>query len=154
MSPQDEEEIQGLLLDKINRLPSAWVLYLLIAGSSGVTSGAWWLGIDSAPDRWTGQQDREYREAHQRLHEREGNSVALDLAQYRTEVESVRGRLETHEGELREFGVHLEHLQSEFARNDSAQRKHHEQAVRWINEIERNTVIIRENQRKAHTHVK
>jgi len=133
MPPQDEEEIQRLLLDKVNRLPSAGLLYLLIAGSSGVFGGAWWLGLDSAPDRHTGTQAREYREEHQRLHERDANGIAIDLAQYRTEVESLRGRVETYAGELREFGVHIEHLQGEFARNDAAQRIHHEQGKDYDN---------------------
>lgn len=55
---ETEEDIQKLLLDKLNSLPSAGLLYLLIAGSSGVFGGAWWLGIDSRPDPWTGTEAR------------------------------------------------------------------------------------------------
>jgi len=68
MPTQIEAETERLLLETVSKIPSARVLFLACAGFSSAFSGAFWVGLDSAPDRWTGTQDREYREQHSQRH--------------------------------------------------------------------------------------
>jgi len=98
---QIETETERLLLEAIGKIPSARVLFLVSAGFSGVFSSSLWLGLD-APDRWTGTQDREYRELHEKRHSEFAAFLAPVL---------VRSRVV--EGELRECSIRLGFLQED-----------------------------------------
>lgn len=95
MSPQELEE-QRLLLEALAKIPSTRVLVLIAAGFSGIFSSAWWIGLDSAPDRWTGTDQRTYMERHAKQHERNENSSIIKSGDIENLASEQERRIDQH----------------------------------------------------------
>ena len=103
MPTQIEAETERLLLEAVGKIPSARVLFLACAGFSSVFSSAFWVGLDSAPNRWTGTQDREYREQHGQRHTEISDTI-----------KSMLERAGTNDVELRECSTRLGFIHENF----------------------------------------
>lgn len=141
MSPQNPDEIQRLLLDALDKIPSARVLVIVVAGFSGVFSSAWWLGLDTAPDRWTGAEDREYREKHERLHARIENQTIIDDNTIKARLEGLSHRFAVDEEKLRSFNVQLESIKKdhEYRLSIHERLQEHDGASRRFEILERDS---------------
>jgi hypothetical protein len=122
MSPQELEE-QRLLLEAIDKIPSARVLVLIAAGFSGIFSSAWWIGLDSAPDRHTGKDQIAFSDKHNRGDDAYRNGLGIrlraiekSLAEHETRLDT-HGRIQEHKGADRRMTEHDRRLDQQAERS-------------------------------------
>ena len=142
MATQNEEEIERVLVDATNRIPSTKLLIGAIAFFTALFGSLWQIGIDPAPDRWRGSDDRAYREEHAKQHEIERKEDVMARSTTRSGIVILQLGAAVDKEKLRAFGLKLQEFQTEHNEREAWESAHeklleHTGANRRLERLER-----------------